>query len=101
MRALALEHGLHEFSTVERLQVLVQRGQFDKNLARDLCDALHFFMQLKLQRGLQRQSLGLEADNLVDPATLGSMDKEQLHQALAIVKRLRQHLRLHFRMEGP
>ena len=101
VRALALEHGLHECSTVERLQVLVQRGQFDKNLARDLCDALHFFMQLKLQRGLQRQSLGLEADNLVDPATLGSMDKEQLHQALAIVKRLRQHLRLHFRMEGP
>ncbi len=100
VRALALEHGLDECSTVERVQLLVQRGLFDKALARDLRDALRFFMCLKLQRGLERQSLGLAADNLVDPATLGNMDKEQLHQALAIVKRLRQHLRLHFRMEG-
>ena len=100
VRALALEHRLDERATVERLRALVQRQLFDKALAQDVGDALHFFMGLKLRRGLERRAQGLEADNLVDPASLGSMEKEQLHQALAIVKRLRQHLRLHYRMEG-
>jgi len=100
VRTLALELGLDERSTIERLRVLVQRGRLDKGLERDLRDALHFFMRLKLQRGLDQQAQGLAADNLIDPATLGSMDREQLHQALAIVKRFRQHLRLHYRLEG-
>ena len=98
VRALALLHHLPELGTVARLAALRDRGSLAPELARDLADALHFLMGLKLKNNLRQLQLGQPLDNLSGAAQLGTMDRELLKDALAIVKRFRLHLHLAFRM---
>jgi hypothetical protein len=56
---------------------------------RDLLDALHCLMGLKLTNQLRQRAAGEVPDNLVRPASLGTLERDALRDALAIVKRLR------------
>lgn len=100
VRALALEHRLEEVGTAARLRVLVSRQQLPAELARDLLEALHFLMGLKLRNNLSQKQLAQPVDNLAHLSGLGTLDRDLLKDSLAIIKRFRQHLRLHYRMEA-
>jgi CBS domain-containing protein len=93
-RALALQAGLAETGTAARLAALAAAGRLDAGLARDLTDALHRFMALRLARGLAGES------GPVLPAQLATLDREALHDALAVVRRFRAHLRQHFHFDA-
>jgi CBS domain-containing protein len=97
VRALALQYGVRERSTAERLQRLVALQRIDATLARDLVDALHFLMALRLSHQLRQRSGGQQPGNEVRPADLATLEREPLHDALGIVKRFRLFLREHFR----
>ena len=99
VRALALEHRLDALGTVDRLQKLAERQAVSQELVRDLVEALHFLMTLKLRNNLRQLQLGQPVDNLVDLSSLGSLDRDRLKDSLAIIKRFRQHLGLHFKLE--
>ncbi|HZT55495.1 MAG TPA: putative nucleotidyltransferase substrate binding domain-containing protein, partial [Burkholderiaceae bacterium] len=99
VRTLALQHHVGELGTAARLQVLAAQHHLPEPMARDLRDALHFFMRLKLDLHLRQRSSGVAADNLVRAATLGALERAGLHEALAIAKRFRQHLRRHYRFD--
>jgi CBS domain-containing protein len=99
-RALALQYRVGEVGTVARLRALVGRGHLEEALARDLTDALHFLMALKLDHQLHQRRAGEAPDNLVIPATLGTLEREHLKEALAIVRRFRQYLRQHYRLDA-
>ncbi len=100
MRALALQYHLTELGTVERMRTLVNLGHLDRDLARDLTDTLYFLMALKLRNNLHQRQLQQAADNLVHLSQLGTMERDMLKDALAIIRRLRQFLRLHFRLDA-
>jgi CBS domain-containing protein len=100
VRALALEHRLEELGTVERLQKLADRQAVSPGLVRDLVEALHFLMTLKLRNNLRQLQLGQPVDNLVALSSLGSLDRDRLKDSLAIIKRFRQHLGVHFKLEA-
>jgi CBS domain-containing protein len=100
VRALALEHRLEELGTVERLQKLADRQAVPPELVRDLVEALHFLMTLKLRNNLRQLQLGQPVDNVVALSSLGSLDRDRLKDSLAIIKRFRQHLGLHFKLEA-
>jgi CBS domain-containing protein len=99
VRALALEHRLDDVSTAARLRALVARNQIPQDLARDLTEALHFLMGLKLRNHLRQQQLDQPPDNLLPLSTLGRLDRVLLTDSLAIIKRFRQHLRLHYKLD--
>ena len=99
VRALALQRRVRAVGTVARLQELVALQAIDDVLARDVTDALHFLMGLKLSHQLQQRAAGEVPDNLVRPAELGVLEREPLQDALAIVKRFRAFLRQHFRLD--
>ena len=99
VRALALRHGLRETGTALRLAKLRELGQLDASLAADLLEALHYLMGLKLRHQLRQRAGGQEASNLVRPSDLSTMDRDQLKDALAIVKRFRALLRTRFRLD--
>ncbi|MBZ8139018.1 signal transduction protein [Rubrivivax gelatinosus] len=99
VRALALQHHVRATGTVARLQALVAAGGLDAALARDLQDALHLLMTLRLQHQLQALAAGQPAGNEVQPAALGLLEREPLRDSLAVVKRLRAFLRQHFRYD--
>lgn len=100
VRALALRHGLRETGTAARLAKLREAGQLDAPLAADLLEALHYLMGLKLRHQLRQRAAGEAASNLVRPSDLSTMDRDQLKDALAIVKRFRALLRARFRLDA-
>jgi CBS domain-containing protein len=99
VRALALEHHLDDVSTAGRLRTLVNRQQIPQDLARDLIDALHFLMSLKLKNNLRQKQLGQALDNLSHLSNMGTLDRDLLKDSLAIIKRFRLFLRRHFNLE--
>ena len=100
VRALSLQYGVREQGTAARLRALQAAGRIDAALARDLVDALHFLMGLRLSHQLRQRSGGARPGNEVRPSELGALEREPLHDALAIVRRLRQFLRQHFRLDS-
>jgi CBS domain-containing protein len=100
VRALALQHGLQEQGTAARLARLSAAGHIDEPLARDLVAALHLLMGIRLTHQLQQREKGGQAGNEVRPSELSTLEREPLHDALAIVRRFRQFLRLRFRFDS-
>ena len=99
VRALSLQYGVHERGTADRLARLVTLERIDAALARDLVDALHFLMMLRLSHQLRQRAEGAMPGNEVRPSDLGTLEREPLRHALAIVKRFRAFLRQHFRLD--
>ena len=100
VRALSLMHHVRERGTAERLRRLVEARHLDANLGRDLQDALHCLMGLKLRHQLRQRAAGQAPDNLVQTSALGTMERDQLKSALAIVKRFRALLRGRLRLDA-
>jgi CBS domain-containing protein len=99
-RAMALQYRIEELSTVERLAALSRRGVLDASLGRDLTEALHFLMGLKVKHQLAQIQSGLTPDNRVLLAQLGGLERDTLKDSLAIVKRFRQFLQQHFKLDA-
>ena len=55
-------------------------------------------MTLKLEHQLRQRKVGEPASNLVQPSELGTLERDTLQNSLAIIRRFRQHLQLHFRL---
>lgn len=100
VRALCLQQGVREPGTAQRLRRLVERGVLDAALGRDLLEALHFLMELKLRHQLRQRAAGQPPGNLVQPSALSTMERDQLKDALAINKRFRMLLRQRFRLDA-
>ena len=100
VRALALKHRVQAIGTAERIQRLVEGQHLDADLGRDLEEALHYLMGLKLRQQLRQRTHGHTPDNLVRPSALSTMDRDQLKDALAIVKRFRSLLRERFQLDA-
>ena len=100
VRALALQHHVHERATSARLRVLAERGHLSAPLASDLTGALHVLMALKLDHQLRRRAAFEVIDNLVRTAELAATERDALKEALAVVRHFRQHLRLHYRLDA-
>ena len=69
-RALALQYRLPQLSTADRLAALVEAGQMDAARARDLTDALHLLMAVKLDSNLASAELELSHEVLEAIETL-------------------------------
>ena len=100
VRALALEARLREVGTVERLRGLEAAGRIEPGLARDLTDALHFLIGLKLDSNLRQIAAGETPGNAIRLAGLGTLDRQALKDSIAIVRTFKQWLGRHFRFDA-
>lgn len=99
VRALCLQHGVRELGTAERLQRLVALGQLEPEMARELRDALHFLMGLRLAHQLRQRRGGAAPGNAVTGAELEPLQRKPLREALNIVGAFRQFLHEHFQLD--
>ncbi|MGD9836183.1 MAG: putative nucleotidyltransferase substrate binding domain-containing protein [Piscinibacter sp.] len=99
VRALCLRHDVRAAGTAERVEALVAAGALDASLGRDLSEALHYLMGLRLERQLADRAAGRTPDNSVRPAELSTMERDRVRDALAIAKRFRGVLRQTFRLD--
>jgi CBS domain-containing protein len=99
-RAMALQYRLDTLGTVERLQTLANRDLLPAALTRDLIETLRMLMALKLRNNLRQRSLGQPISNLVELSSLGALDRDQLREALSIIRQFKQFLRHLYRLEA-
>ncbi len=99
VRALALAERVQATGTAERVAALVAAGRLPAVLGTELVEALHVFMRLKLDAGLAALAAGRSGD-AVDLASLGTLDRDLLKDALAVVKRFKQLLRQRFHLDA-
>jgi CBS domain-containing protein len=57
-------------------------------------------MTLKLRNNLRQRALGQTISNLVELSSLGTLERDQLTDALSIIRQFKQFLRRHFRLES-
>jgi CBS domain-containing protein len=99
VRSLALQYRVRALGTADRLKALVAGGHVDAALAGDLVDALHLMIGLKLASNLRQMAAGRAPDNLVRLSERGTLERQSLKEALAIVRRFRQWLGRHYRLD--
>lgn len=95
VRSLALERGLLETGTVQRIHRLAEAGRFSADFGRELTQSLHLLMTMRLDA--QIADVG-GAGALVRPAELSSLQRDVLRDALHVVKQFREIVRRHFNL---
>lgn len=98
-RVLALQQRIEARATDARLQTLAQAQILPADLARDLIETLRMLMGLKLRHNLRQRALGQPIGNQIEWASLGTLDRDQLKDALGIIGQFKQYVRRHFRLE--
>ncbi len=94
VRALSLEKGLHETGTTARIARLAELGAFDGQFARELIQALHYLMTLRLDAQIAEKA----SASLVRPGELSTMERDLLRDGFHVVKRLRELMRRRFNL---
>ena len=99
-RVAALATGSRERSTLERLSVGRLSGSvIDPESARLLSEIFPLFLRLRLRAQLAERKNHDRIDNRIDLAGLSSFERRQLKDALVIIKRIQEDLRVAWRLD--
>ena len=97
-RSLALELGLQERNSVERLKKINDAGLLDKALTADLIESFTFFLTLRLQANLERVKRGEAASNYIEVKHLSRIEKDLLKEAFKTVDKFKKFLVYHYKL---
>ena len=89
LRAYAIELGLDETNTIERLEAAARAGRcFTADETEDVRQAYETIFHLRLRHQLERLAAGEPPDNFVDPRALTRGDQRRLRDAFSAIRRL-------------
>lgn len=88
LRAYAIELGLDETNSIERLEAARAAGCFTRGETEDVRGAYETIFHLRLRHQLDRVAAGKPPDNFVDPRALGRGDQQRLRDAFRAIRRL-------------
>ncbi|WP_448190235.1 DUF294 nucleotidyltransferase-like domain-containing protein [Azospirillum sp. sgz301742] len=97
VRALALERHMTDTNTVERLWALADKRVIDRKLAGELAEAFTFLSTLRLKARIDAAH-EVKIDNMVRPAEMSKMDRDQFNDCLALVKTFKEFISYHFHL---
>jgi CBS domain-containing protein len=92
VRSLALEHGLLETNTAQRIRHLADTNIFSRDFAGELTQSLHYLMTLRLDGQLEATG------PMVHPREMSSMQRDLLRDSLRVVKQFHEIVRHHFNL---
>lgn len=98
-RVLALEADIRATNTFDRLEALVSKNVLQKTMADDAAESLAFLMRLRLEAGLEALRGQKIPSNEVDTASLSTLDKDLLHDALLVVKRFKRMINQRYHLD--
>jgi CBS domain-containing protein len=91
-RLYALQNGVRDTHTVDRLQRLVEKGAIKRGIYEEAVSAYNYLMQLRLKHQIMRVSNYEEPTNDIDPKALTQIEttmlKESFHQIANIQKQI-------------
>ncbi len=92
-RTYALNNGIRESSTVQRLQTLQQMGVIDSRLASDLIQYFEYLLQLRIGLQVHQIRSHEKMNNLLKLSDLGEMDhimlRNYFHRTISLQNKLR------------
>jgi CBS domain-containing protein len=87
-RLFALEKGIAETGTVDRLQTLRGLNTIVGSYGEELEQAFEFLMSLRIHHQHAQIAAGREPDNFVDPDRLSALEKKTAREAFGLVAKL-------------
>ena len=102
VRTMALECGLRETSTHDRLAALASLGRIERVVAEDLGEALSLFCELRLRAQLayrRDDARATDAPDRVVVQSLNSLERDLLREALHLVKEFKASLSHRYHLE--
>ncbi|MBA4372130.1 MAG: histidine kinase [Thermodesulfovibrio sp.] len=88
VRLFALEKGIPETSTLERIAALRSRHTILNDYADELEQAFEFIMLLRIRHQFEQIEAGLEPDNFINPNTLSNLEKKTMRNAFSLISKL-------------
>ncbi|KKD61286.1 cyclic nucleotide-binding protein [Grimontia sp. AD028] len=95
VRTLALEKGLTETNTFERLDALVECKALDQETANNLSEALKLFVKVRLKQQLDSDA---STGNQLDVTQLSRTERDLLRDCLGVVKKFKERLASHYQV---
>lgn len=96
MRMFALEKGLQELPTLERLKKLVEQNVFEADTAEHIRAAFEALVFLRLRNEIELVSAGQEPGHYLDPSRLSKNEQDLLKESFHAVNKLQDSARRHF-----
>jgi CBS domain-containing protein len=97
-RVRALEGGLSEVHTEERIRAAAEAGVMNADDADDLIHALRFIGNIRLKHQVRCHEQGQPPNHLVDPDTLSGLHQRYLRSAFGIVRQAHKALALRYQI---
>ena len=85
MRLFALEKGIRETSTLERIETLRSKHTIVEEYADDLEQAFEFITLLRIHHQYAQISSGQEPDNFINPNKLSNLEKRSIKEAFQLI----------------
>ncbi len=88
VRLFALERGVRETSTLERIDALEDKHTIVKEYADDLRHAFEFFMLFRIHHQYEQISAGRTPDNFINPKRLSHLERGSIKDAFHLISSL-------------
>lgn len=98
VKALAMESGIMDGGTRERINALVDKGVLNRRMADNLEASYDFLVFLRLRCQVDNIRAGNEPNNYITLSRLNHMEKGRLKLAFEEVNEFQEFLRVHFRV---
>lgn len=89
-RVIALDNGLKETNTVDRLNAGFKCNAISAEMHGNLIDALEYIGSLRIRHQAKQIRAGLSADNYLPPEELSGLEKNHLKDSFSIIKTMQQ-----------
>ncbi|MEZ8144079.1 DUF294 nucleotidyltransferase-like domain-containing protein [Enterovibrio sp. FF113] len=96
VRTMALENGLTETNTFDRLNALVKCNAMDQENANNLTEALKLFVKTRLRQQLDNDAT--TTGNQLDVTLLPRTERDLLRDCLSVVKKFKERLATHYQV---
>jgi CBS domain-containing protein len=88
VRLFALERGIRETSTIERIEALRTDHPIVQEYADEIENAFEFLMLLRIHHRYERLTEGKAPDNFIDPNRLSHLEKRSLKDAFQLIAKV-------------
>ncbi len=88
VRLFALEKGIRETSTLERIEALRSKHTIVEEYADDLVQAFEFIMLLRIHNQYAQIRSGQAPDNFINPNRLSNLEKRSIKEAFHLITKI-------------
>ena len=89
-RVLALNHGVKDTNTVDRLDAVFEHKAISNEMHDNLIDALEYIGSLRIRHQARQIKAGLTADNYLPIVELSGLEKNHLKDSFSVIKTMQQ-----------